>query len=267
MENKDRIEIPFGAKDSELCECEYTIPEGYEAEIKDGKVIIKKKESEDERIRKELIAAFQNGVTYNQISKARAKDYIAWLEKQDQTFTKKDIDDAYLKGVCDAKHELEKQGEQKHQYKSRPRYVGEEELLGKKESEWSEEDETTKNNISHIIRQYDKISKRENQPCYYVGDCLLWMQNIKDRVQPQPKQEWSEEDKIEFDSIIYAVERNYELANKQKNWLKSLRPQNRWKPSDAQMVVLNDIIINGHLSNANETILKGLQEQLKKLKD
>lgn len=40
------------------------------------------KESEDERIRKELIATFQNGITYNQISKARAKDYIAWLEKQ-----------------------------------------------------------------------------------------------------------------------------------------------------------------------------------------
>lgn len=39
-------------------------------------------ESKDEEIRKELIAAFQNGVTYNQISKAKAKDYIAWLEKQ-----------------------------------------------------------------------------------------------------------------------------------------------------------------------------------------
>lgn len=35
---------------------------------------------------------------------------IAWLEKQSQTFTKKDVDDAYLKGVCDAKHELEKLG-------------------------------------------------------------------------------------------------------------------------------------------------------------
>lgn len=29
------------------------------------------------------------------------------LEKQSQTFAKKDVDDAYLKGVCDAKHELE----------------------------------------------------------------------------------------------------------------------------------------------------------------
>lgn len=31
------------------------------------------------------------------------------LEKQGETFTKRDIDDAYLKGICDAKRELEKQ--------------------------------------------------------------------------------------------------------------------------------------------------------------
>jgi hypothetical protein len=32
------------------------------------------------------------------------------------------------------------------------------------------------------------------------------------------------------------------------------------------MIALNDIILNGNLSNANERILKGLQEQLMKLK-
>jgi len=42
------IEIPFGAKDSELKGWEYTIPEGMEAEIKDGKIILKEN---DERIR------------------------------------------------------------------------------------------------------------------------------------------------------------------------------------------------------------------------
>lgn len=55
QEEKSKIEIPFGAKDSELCGWEYTIPEGMEAEIVDGKVIVRKKESEDERIRKRLI--------------------------------------------------------------------------------------------------------------------------------------------------------------------------------------------------------------------
>lgn len=41
---EEKIEIPFGAKDSELCEWEYTIPSGYKAEVKDGKVIVRKKE-------------------------------------------------------------------------------------------------------------------------------------------------------------------------------------------------------------------------------
>lgn len=36
------IEIPFGAKDSELHGFEYTIPDGYTAEIKDGKFVMKK---------------------------------------------------------------------------------------------------------------------------------------------------------------------------------------------------------------------------------
>ena len=59
MKNKEtKIEIPFGANDSELCECEYTIPSGCEAKIKDGKIIIRKVESDDEKIRKVLIDYF-----------------------------------------------------------------------------------------------------------------------------------------------------------------------------------------------------------------
>ena len=42
------IEIPFGAKDSELCGWEYTVPEGMEATIVDNKIVVKNKKSEDE---------------------------------------------------------------------------------------------------------------------------------------------------------------------------------------------------------------------------
>lgn len=99
---------------------------------------------------------------------------------------------------------------------------------------WSEKDETTKNNISHIIRQYDKISKRENKPCWYIGDCLLWMQKIKDRVQPQPKQEWSEEDETVLNNLIYelAIDSIGNNRDEYVEWLKSLRPQSLWKPAD-----------------------------------
>ena len=72
------------------------------------------KESEDERISKALIEHFacshSSMYPYKGFTK---KQILAWLEKQGQTFTKKDVDDAYLKGVFDTKQVLEKQGEQK----------------------------------------------------------------------------------------------------------------------------------------------------------
>ena len=65
------------------------------------------KESEDERIRKEIIEYIKTG-TYH-------KDWIAWLEKQGTSYTKKDIDDAYLKGITDTKNEIKKQHEANYQ--------------------------------------------------------------------------------------------------------------------------------------------------------
>ena len=45
---EDEIEIPFGAKDSELQEVTYYIPKGFHAEINDDKVVIKKGEKSAE---------------------------------------------------------------------------------------------------------------------------------------------------------------------------------------------------------------------------
>ena len=72
-------------------------------------------ESEAELIRKALVEMVHDTtgdelwVDYN----VDKEDAIAWLEKQRETYTKKDVDNAWLKGICDAKRELEKQGEQK----------------------------------------------------------------------------------------------------------------------------------------------------------
>lgn len=77
------------------------------------------KEREDERIKKMIINTLNRDKI---LTEDEAYDCITWFEKQGQSFTKKDVDDAYLKGICDAKHELEKQGEQvnmpKWKYKS-----------------------------------------------------------------------------------------------------------------------------------------------------
>ena len=62
---------------------------------------------EDEKIRKALVRFHKSTIDIDGIKGA---DILAWLEKQGESYTKNDVDDAYLKGISDAKNELEKQG-------------------------------------------------------------------------------------------------------------------------------------------------------------
>ena len=84
MGNEKKIEIPFGAFDSELIHQEINIPNGFKAVIEGNKIILKRAESEDERIRKALIEMVHDTtgdelwVDYN-VHKEEALD---WLEKQ-----------------------------------------------------------------------------------------------------------------------------------------------------------------------------------------
>jgi hypothetical protein len=68
------------------------------------------KESEDERIKKTIIRILKGEIGYT--SKEDIDKYVTWLEKQGEkkNTRKREIDDAYLQGICDAKHEIEKQG-------------------------------------------------------------------------------------------------------------------------------------------------------------
>lgn len=60
------------------------IPEGYEARIEGNKIILEPKESEDERIRKALLNAFQESEDslHMVLTPHRRESFIAWLEKQ-----------------------------------------------------------------------------------------------------------------------------------------------------------------------------------------
>ena len=80
MDYEKTIEIPFGAYDSELKGWEYTIPEGMEAEIKDGKIIVKQKESEHERIRKFICSIIDNLEPKNFVG-VKKMNVLAWLER------------------------------------------------------------------------------------------------------------------------------------------------------------------------------------------
>ena len=96
---------------------------------------------------------------------------------------------------------------------------------------------------------------------------------------------WSEEDEKMLDSICisineesiakalrsrgdsYSIEDLKTIRSKQINWLKSLRPQNHWKPSDEQIAQLQIVIDTYGNEGICDPILTELLFQLKKLKE
>lgn len=175
----------------------------------------------DKRIRKALLEMVHDTtgdelwVDYN----VHKEEVLAWLEKQG--YTKKDIDDAYLKGICDAKHELGKQGEQKPVDKVEPfdKYEG----------------------LTDFERTLADI-------CIgWIGEELGWKQYIKDNadvllkiaiemfnsIQDAPFEQksaaWSDEDEKMYKIAFSCIETLEDISNGKnmhadvKEWLKSLK--------------------------------------------
>lgn len=69
---------------------------------------------EDERIKTGLIKAVSGILKGNTLygTDVTREEALTWLEKQGEkkNTRKREIDDAYLQGICDAKHEIKKQG-------------------------------------------------------------------------------------------------------------------------------------------------------------
>jgi hypothetical protein len=89
---------------------------------------------------------------------------------------------------------------------------------------WSQEDEDNINDIRGII--YENCRTED------ASRLIEWLMSLK----PQPKQEWSEEDESRMENLCHFLK---EYGNQYYgaltlegtiNWLKFLRPQNRWKP-------------------------------------
>lgn len=140
---------------------------------------------------------------------------------------------------------------------------------------WSEEDEKMWATVSDLLWEGYKLSDKKVS-WYNIRYWLLpKIICLKDRVQPQPKQEWSEEEKARIDKIIdvldWAEEKGYLRYSDWEDYVsyvKTLRPQNTWKPSDEQMEALWNAI--PHIPNSGKDIdtiteLSVLYEDLKKL--
>ena len=142
-----------------------------------------------------------------------------------------------------------------------------------KPAAWSEKDERMYRGLHNLIYSTPYCDSRKE-----LSD---WLKSLKDRV--QPKQEWSEEDeemyKEVLTDIIYAkndlkVKECLGLSKRAMeafNWFskryKSLRTQNRWKPSDEQMNALDKGRIYIPTTNIERKFIDSLIEDLKKLRE
>lgn len=140
-------------------------------------------------------------------------------------------------------------------------------VYGEQKSAWSEEDEEMYKKVETAIDSYYAPFSRDAE------DMSEWFKNLKDRVQPQPKQEWSKEEQqiiedaacIILDCVNTAEtkeeeERLEELADK----LQDLRPQSHWKPTKEQMSAIEGAVNDWGFQRLH---LNSLYEQLKKLRE
>lgn len=118
------------------------------------------------------------------------------------------------------------------------------EKQSKQKPNWSEEDE------SMYIRCIGILGK-----CYMgelptkVEEELNWLKSLKERVLPQPKQEWSEKDEERRKKIIHILSLDGRIKNEElsdiNDWLKSLKdkvqPKQEWSEED--MIHLSNAII------------------------
>ena len=129
---------------------------------------------------------------------------------------------------------------------------------------WSEEDENYYRRMVISIQWARAYNRITDDSC---DNQLTWFKSLRDRVSPQPRQEWSEEDERTYESILYAFEHRFPLNCEQQKFVKSLRPQSQWKPSDKQMEVLNTISNKKILSGYESGMLIGLYTELQKLRE
>ena len=141
--------------------------------------------------------------------------------------------------------------------------------LYKQKPAWSKEDERMfKSALWHVKNSCGNGGKNSGE-----FEVYNWLKSLKDRV--QPKQEWSEDDEKEV-AVLEAyirskdwserhIDRALGIVDELVNKVKSLRPQNTWKPSDEQMYNLSEA---AHYRTEfwDCDILIGLYDELKKLK-
>ena len=250
------------------------------------KVFPELKESEDEKIRKQLLKHLREAASGKslELSTTDYERWATWVAKQGENnmgiseATKQELDDNLHRALEKETTESWKkflEGEQKpaDKIEQKPQCMvsaeAKEAMYDK--PAWSEEDETGLTNTIIMLKEGASLHFNKKD----ITKAVDWLKSLRDRVQPQPKQEWNEEDETYLDHIITAVKLYYTDYKGEENpwrnellrWLKSLRPQNRWKPSDEQMDMLAKVCSTLHLTTGENEIMESIYDALERLRE
>ena len=205
-------------------------------------------ESEDERIRKEIIE-------YLKLVDMGDEDYahpmisgwIAWLEKQKEQ--KQENQNEQHKQTAD---EAKKYNDA---YEKGYKLGYENGCLEQKPTEWSEEDEQMYEGLIYDLQKLEKLSDFPISINSYK-----WLKSRFKLLRPQPKQEWSNEDEEHLKAIINLILGGTHLAYEgDVNWLKdlpnrfSLQQKVKWSEEDEKHIqkAIECVYTNGFSSTVD----------------
>ena len=241
------VEIPFGAKDSELEEVSYNILDGYHAEIEDNKVVIKKGEQKPADLKTKA------GNWYICDEEVINENMVAVFHPNEIYYCPKD-------GYLDDGGALFEVG-----YLNVFRLATEKEIPQSKQK-WSEEDENWLINAINVCELYDHNETAE------------WLKSLKDRVWPQnftvTDEELIQAKKDAYNDALNKIEYHSGEPTFDDGWSAAIwylkkrnaQPQSTWKPSEEQLKLLQDICgYNTIITKKEMGVLESLLEQLKKL--
>ena len=246
-------------------------------------------ESEDEKIRKAIINVFSTHKDYEMFFGASVEDIRTWLEKQgEQKASYTTIAETGNGGINTlvtgevSANDYEEKPADEVEPKFKVKYAGSEynvfetkDIAGV--TFYGIEDEP--NHIDYVKAENCEIISvyaiKENGSPYPTKPAVFSEKKPKRMISAEAKEAmyakpaWSEEDEVKINRIVACLE-NLNVADndillKDVDWLKSLKPQNRWKPSDEQIEILDMVLKNESMDDNMARILRELREQLKKL--
>ena len=195
---------------------EIEIPEGYEARIEGNKVILEPKESEDEKIIKEIIEFINWSESYGAMradlhQQKCPEKWIAYLERQKEQ-------------------------------RPIPKFKVGDRIYDKRDS-------YNRNVIREVGKDYYINAFAQKMDMAYTDANFEFLEHLDNDLVDNKPAEWSEEDEKTIDEAVEYIENYAEYVqgefSKQHvldlaRRVDSLRPQPHWKPSEEQMKIIYD---------------------------